>query len=112
MVDSTLFDLDCLRKGLPPMSGSPQEIFKMIVNTSPEEKRKINRKIRKIAKSYIKIVGQYNKRRSQYLQSTINGDRSSQRTPTRHALNRIRLAKTHLMSKFSEGLSGPNKNYT
>lgn len=100
MVDETLFDLECLRKGLPPMSGSSKEIFKMIVSSPPAQKRAINRKIRKLAKSAIRNRQGNDKRRCQHLFMSINTRNTGKRTTTRHILNRIRLARSYLKYKF------------
>ena len=89
MIDVTLFDLECVRMGLPPMSGTPQEIFEMIVNSKPSQKRSINRKIKKLAKSQIKnqFSRSHNVHTRNHMRVAINVSNTGKRTKVRHSLN-------------------------
>ena len=49
-----LLDLACLDKGLPPLSHGDAEVVEMILCSSREERRRINRKIRKLCKTAMK----------------------------------------------------------
>jgi len=54
-VSTLLLDLKCLELGLPPMSGNTKDIVGMILNTPPDERRRINRKVRKLCKTAINL---------------------------------------------------------
>jgi hypothetical protein len=49
-----LLDLACLDKGLPPLSHRDAVVVEMILHSSREERRRINRKIRKLCKTAMK----------------------------------------------------------
>lgn len=54
-VSTLLLDLKCLEFGLPPMSGKTKDVVAMILNTPPNERRRINRKVRKLCKTAINL---------------------------------------------------------
>lgn len=49
-----LFDIKCLDAGLPPLSHKRDEIIKMIISSSKEDRRRMSRKIRKLTKTALK----------------------------------------------------------
>jgi hypothetical protein len=51
-----LLDLACLDRGLPPLSHSDAEVVEMILHSSRGERRRINRKIRKLCKTAMKYA--------------------------------------------------------
>jgi len=53
MRDSILFDVECLERGLPPMSGNVLDVVQMVMSSNPSTRRKISRKLKKLAKSEI-----------------------------------------------------------
>ena len=48
-----LLDMECLNSGVPPMSATTSDVAKMIRSASSKERRRINRKIKKICKRRI-----------------------------------------------------------
>ena len=55
MIDKhILFDLKCLDLGLPPLSGDPTSVVKMIKSMDPQERRRVSRKIRKLSKKAVR----------------------------------------------------------
>ena len=54
MHNYVLLDLACLERGLPPLSSSPEDVINMILRSSRFERRRINRKIRKLCKTALK----------------------------------------------------------
>ena len=59
-----LLDVECLNNGLPPMSNTTRDVVKMIRSVSSKEKRRINRKIKKICKRRIHQIMTSKKDRS------------------------------------------------
>ena len=51
-----LLDFACLDRGLPPLSHSDDEVAEMILRSSREERRRINRQIRKLCKTAMKYA--------------------------------------------------------
>ena len=49
-----LLDLTCLERGLPPLSSDANDVVDMILRSNPIERRRINRKIRKLCKTAMK----------------------------------------------------------
>lgn len=56
MKDKILVDIECLSKGLPPMSLGAEKSLEMIRSLSPKEKRAAVRKIKKIARCQINRI--------------------------------------------------------
>mgnify|MGYP001353755064 CR=1 FL=1 len=106
MSNSILFDIECINRGLPPLSGSTFSIVKMIHEMCPDEKRRINRKIRKIAKSEIrrKCNTIRNPRlREQMrirLKKSANLNREKSKPTLGHLKERINLTRQFINSTF------------
>ena len=49
-----LLDLACLERGIPPLSGTANDVVNMILRSNPIERRRINRKIRKFCKTALR----------------------------------------------------------
>lgn len=96
-----LFDIACLEKGLPPLSKSDNEVALMVMSMPSDKKRKVTRKLRKVAKLEIKrrckLVRTNHRRESVKrslekrcdIGSTLKGP-----TRLRTLVQRIRLART------------------
>jgi len=54
MCTHVLLDLECLERGLPPLSNKSDDVIDMILRSNPVERRRINRKIRKLCKTAMK----------------------------------------------------------
>ena len=54
MHNHVLLDLVCLERGLPPLSNKSNDVVDMMLRSNPSERRRINRKIRKLCKTALK----------------------------------------------------------
>ena len=54
MHNLVLLDLACLERGLPPLSNDSGDVVDMILRSNFSERRRINRKIRKLCKTAMK----------------------------------------------------------
>ena len=69
-----LLDIECLDQGLPPLSFTNKEVVEMIRQLSPQKKRVVLRKIKKVCKRQIaaQVEAQIkNKNRTKHLQQTL-----------------------------------------
>ena len=51
--EDIILDLKCVSMGLPPLSGPVEEVTSVIRSLDSREKRRVNRKIKKLCKKFI-----------------------------------------------------------
>ena len=96
--DRVIFDIKCVSLGLPPLSMGVASAYKMIKKMPAQERRKIMRKVRKIAK--IEIRRRADRQSSQarklaiksVMERSTNLRKVKKKHDPRYILNRLRIA--------------------
>lgn len=96
--DNVIFDIQCVSMGLPPLSMGVASAYDMIKKMPPSEKRKILRKVRKVAKLEInrRTRRQASAPKKEVTRSIMerssNLCKDKKKHESKYILNRLRLA--------------------
>ena len=102
--DQVLFDIECLERGLPPLSKPDRTIAHMILTMPADKKRKMTRKIRKVTKSEIRrrcakeISLDRKVKLKKYLEHLCKIGEDDAGEKIRTLMHRIRLARSFVLS--------------
>lgn len=102
-----LFDLECLSLGLPPLFKSTIQAAGMVFDLPPSDRRKMSRKIRKIAKAQVNLTCQRiknKKKRSRIrtaMETRANLGNEKETFSKRVLINRLALVRKNVEERLT-----------
>ena len=106
--NSVIFDIRCVSMGLPPLSMGVVSAYRMIKKMPAPARRKIMRKVRKVAKIEIRrrTSGQSSQARKDAIKSVMERSANLRKVKKKHdrkyILNRLRLAMDYVEHTIRE----------